>query len=206
MIRYFLCISRKELGLPSSFFVPYLKAGSISGLFSYDFVTKVLYEFHRVLCTLSASIVQGAVDDLKVVIDNSRAEVVFDNLPEIYGDAALLTQLFQNLISNAIKFCNDQTPRIVVDVKTGADGNWLISVADNGIGIADASRQKIFEPFSRLNSIDAYAGSGLGLATCERIIERHGGEIWCESTLGEGTTFFFTLPRPGFETDGQIAA
>ncbi len=154
----------------------------------------------------ATSIVQGAVDDLKVAIENSGAEVVFDNLPEIYGDAALLTQLFQNLISNAIKFCDDQSPRVVIDVKTGTDGKWLISVADNGIGIADASRKKIFEPFSRLNSVDAYAGSGLGLATCQRILGRHGGEIWCESTLGKGTTFFFSLPMPGFETDGQIAA
>lgn len=154
----------------------------------------------------TTSIVQGAVDDLKVAIESSGAEVVFDNLPEIYGDAALLTQLFQNLISNAIKFCKNQTPRIVIDVKSGADGKWLISVEDNGIGIADESRQRIFEPFSRLNSINAYAGSGLGLATCQRIISRHGGEVWCESTLGEGTAFFFTLPMPVFKTDGQIAA
>ncbi len=156
---------------------------------------------------LSATgIVQGAVDDLKVAIENSGAEVAFNGLPEIYGDPAQLTQLFQNLISNAMKFCEDHSPCIVVDVKTGTDGKWLISVADNGIGMADASRQRIFEPFARLNSVEAYAGSGLGLATCQRIVGRHGGEIWCESILGKGTTFFFTLPMPSFETDALIAA
>ncbi len=154
----------------------------------------------------ATSIVQGAVDDLKVAIENSGAAVVFDNLPDIYGDPAQLTQLFQNLISNAIKFCTNSSPDIVIDVKAGADGKWLISVADNGIGIAGASLRKIFEPFARLHVTEAYAGSGLGLATCQRIISRHGGEIWCESTLGKGTTFFFTLPMPDFETDSQIAA
>lgn len=154
----------------------------------------------------ATTIVQGAVDDLKVVIENSGARVTFDKLPEIYGDPAQLTQLFQNLISNATKFCEEHSPRIVIDVKAGTDGKWLISVADNGIGIADASRQRIFEPFARLNSLDAYAGSGLGLATCQRIIGWHGGEIWCESTLGKGTTFFFTLPMPDVDIDGRIAA
>lgn len=154
----------------------------------------------------TTSLVQGAVDDLKVVIEGSGAEVVFDNLPDVYGDSAQLTQLFQNLISNAIKFCKDHPPRIVIEVKTGSDGKWLISAADNGIGIATESIQRIFEPFTRLDGEGIYEGSGMGLATCQRIISRHGGEIWCESTLGKGTTIFSTLPMPILETDGQIAA
>ena len=154
----------------------------------------------------ATSIVQGAVDDLKDAIENSGAEVVFGELPDIYGDPAQLTQLFQNLISNAIKFCTDSSPTIVIDVKAGVDDKWLVSVVDNGIGIAGASLRKIFEPFARLNGAEDYAGSGLGLATCQRIVSRHQGEIWCESTLGKGTTFFFTLPMPDCEADDQIAA
>lgn len=154
----------------------------------------------------TTSIVQGAVDDLKVVIEKSRAEVIFHDLPEIYGDAAQLTQLFQNLISNAIKFCGDHRPRIVIDVKAGTDGKSLISVSDNGIGIDCGSMQKIFEPFTRLHSVDAYAGSGLGLSTCQRIVNRHGGEIWCEPNEAEGVTFVFTLPMSEYQSNGQIAA
>ncbi|NND90248.1 MAG: response regulator [Granulosicoccus sp.] len=152
------------------------------------------------------SVVQGAVENLSSVIESKSAQIVFSDLPDVYGDPAQLTQLFQNLISNAMKFCKDGTPRIVIDVHTAAEGMCTFTVTDNGIGIAEDSRQRIFEPFTRLNGLDVYEGSGLGLATCQRIVRRHGGQIWCESESGKGTTFFFTLPQPVIGEAGLVAA
>jgi len=112
----------------------------------------------------------------------------------VMADSTQLMQLFQNLIGNAIKYCKDHPPEIYVSAEL-VDGDWLIGVRDNGIGIDPNDRRRIFEIFERLHAAEnEYAGSGVGLAICKRIVERHGGRIWVDSQPGEGSTFRFTIP------------
>jgi signal transduction histidine kinase len=107
-----------------------------------------------------------------------------------------LEQILQNLISNALRYRSEATPEIVIDAEP-VNGRWVIRVSDNGLGIAAADQQKIFEPFTRLRKGDASDGTGLGLAICRRIVQRYGGSIWVESELGKGSTFLFEVPgRP----------
>ena len=112
----------------------------------------------------------------------------------VVGDSRQLTQLFQNLIGNALKFRKpDEPPR--VEVQAEPDGDfWRISIRDHGIGLDPKFSERVFVIFQRLHSRDEYEGTGLGLAICKKIVERHGGRIWVESKEGEGATFFFTLP------------
>jgi signal transduction histidine kinase len=130
---------------------------------------------------------------LEVTIRERGATVTHDALPDVTGNSVLLTQLLQNLVSNALKY-SDATPSIHI-AATRSDNEWLFSVNDNGIGIAEENLQGVFRPFKRLHRNDAYGGMGLGLATCKRIVEqRHQGRIWCESKDRRGTSFFFTIP------------
>jgi signal transduction histidine kinase len=143
---------------------------------------------------------QRVLDDVLAVIEvkirERDATVTHDALPEVTGNSVLLTQLLQNLVCNALKYC-ETTPRIHVGATRSADGGWLFSVKDNGIGIAEENLQQVFRPFKRLHRNDSYGGMGLGLATCKRIVEqRHYGRLWCESEFGKGTTFFFTIHPP----------
>jgi len=131
--------------------------------------------------------------DLKVAIEESGAVVTHGTLPEVMGDAAQLRQVFQNLISNAIKFRGQEPPRIHVSCERSGD-EWLFSVRDSGIGIDPQYADRIFDIFHRLHSKAEYPGTGIGLAICRRVVERHGGRIWVESEPGTGSTFFFTLP------------
>jgi light-regulated signal transduction histidine kinase (bacteriophytochrome) len=108
-------------------------------------------------------------------------------------DATQLVQLFQNLIGNAIKFCSEQTPQVHISAAR-QDNAWRFAVADNGIGIEPQYAERIFQIFQRLHNRDKYPGTGIGLAICKKIIERHGGKIWVESELGAGSTFYFTIP------------
>lgn len=128
-------------------------------------------------------------------IEEKRAKVTCDGLPVVRGNAAQLTQLLQNLVLNGIKYSRSDVPTVHV-AAAQVDGEWRISVRDNGIGIDCQYFRRIFEPFKRLHGSDEFSGSGLGLATCKRIVDAHGGRIWCESDLGVGTTFHFTLPVP----------
>jgi signal transduction histidine kinase len=140
--------------------------------------------------------------NLAAAIEESDAEIVRPKqpLPRIVGDPTLLTMLWQNLIGNAVKFRrNDRPPRIVIDCAPGTgdrDGEWLLSVSDNGIGIADEFTDKVFVIFQRLHGRDVYAGTGVGLALCKKIVEHHGGTIWIDTSYSDGTRFEFTLPIP----------
>jgi len=143
---------------------------------------------------------QRVLDDvlamLEVKIRERNATVTHDVLPEVTGNSVLLTQLLQNLLYNALKYC-EMSPRIHVGATRSEDGGWLFSIKDNGIGIAEENLQQVFRPFKRLHRNDSYGGMGLGLATCKRIVEqRHHGRLWCESAPGDGTTFFFTIRSP----------
>jgi len=130
--------------------------------------------------------------DLCVPIEETGARITHDTLPCVHGDGLLLSQLLQNLIANALKYCTS-TPCVHVSALPD-DGRWRISVRDNGIGIPPAQHKKIFAIFRRLHLQEEYPGIGLGLAVCERIVRRHGGAIWVESEAGKGATFYFTLP------------
>ena len=141
-------------------------------------------------------LVQRALDNLKAAIEERSAEVAWDHpLPEVAADPGLLVQVLQNLIANAIKFQINGVPRVHVSVfRQGPE--WVFSVRDNGIGIDPRHSGRIFRIFERLNASDQYPGAGLGLAISQKIVERHGGRIWFDSQPGEGSTFFFSIPRP----------
>ncbi|AHG05000.1 histidine kinase [Halobacterium sp. DL1] len=138
-------------------------------------------------------VIGEARDDLEMRITESDADVTIEELPRVVGDEHQLRQVFQNLLSNAIEYSGNEPPRVNISA-TQNSSMWEISVQDEGIGIEPEEHDRIFEVFQRLQSRDNYGGSGIGLALCERIIERHGGEIRVESEPGEGATFSFTLP------------
>ena len=139
------------------------------------------------------SVVSEALENLLVGIKEKNAVVIHDPLPRVYGDSGQLTQLFQNLIDNAIKFHRDEQPLVHVSARL-EEGDCICSVQDNGIGIAPEYVDKIFVLFQRLHTRKEYPGTGIGLAICKRIVERHGGQIWVESSPGKGSTFHFRLP------------
>ncbi|HXG62175.1 MAG TPA: ATP-binding protein [Planctomycetota bacterium] len=141
-------------------------------------------------------VLDDALANLSSAIAESGAVVTRDPLPRVWGDASQLLLVFQNLISNAVKFRRGPGVRIRVSASAGA-GEWTISVADDGIGIDPSFFGRLFVVFQRLNSRSEFPGNGIGLATCKRIVERHGGRIWVESSPGKGSTFFFTLPAQG---------
>jgi signal transduction histidine kinase len=138
-------------------------------------------------------VLASVMANLKVAIAESQTVVEHDPLPTVKGDVVQLTQVFQNLIGNAIKFHGKQAPRIHVGAQR-QNGEWIFDVKDNGIGIDPKNFDRIFVLFQRLHTRQEYPGTGMGLAICKKIIERHGGRIWVESRPGEGTAFFFTIP------------
>ncbi|MFQ4141328.1 ATP-binding protein [Chlorogloeopsis sp. ULAP02] len=139
---------------------------------------------------------ERALANLRKRISETGATITHDPLPTVMADHTQLMQLFQNLIGNAIKFRSDQAPEIHVGA-TRLEDEWLFSVRDNGIGIDPQFSDRIFVIFQRLHTRDEYAGTGMGLAICKKIIECHRGRIWVESQLGEGATFYFTIPVGG---------
>ena len=139
-------------------------------------------------------IVNSALDDLSVAIEECDANVVVNQMPSVSGQNTQLTQLFENIIGNALKYRSDERkPRIEVSA-TQQNGRVTFSIADNGIGIEERFLEKIFGVFQRLHSnTSSYDGTGIGLALCKKIVKRHGGRIWVTSVIGQGTTFHFTL-------------
>ncbi len=136
-----------------------------------------------------------ALINLRAAIESSGAGITHDALPEMSADDTQLTQLLQNLVGNAIKFRKkDEAPRIHVGVQDSGE-EWRLSVSDNGIGIEPQYFERIFMVFQRLHTRDEYAGTGIGLAICKKVVDRHRGRIWVESVPGKGSTFFFTLPK-----------
>jgi len=138
--------------------------------------------------------VEWATSNLETAIAESGASISVDSLPVADGDLTQLGQLFQNLIGNAIKFRSERPLTVEIGAAREEDG-WLLSVSDNGIGIEEGSRDRVFEIFQRLHDRRDYEGTGIGLAVCRRIVERHGGRIWLEPNPGAGTRVCFTLPR-----------
>jgi len=144
----------------------------------------------------SEEILQRALRNLKTAVDEKSARVTWDPLPWVLGDDGQLERVFQNLLSNAIKFCDRDVPQVHVSAERQA-AMWVFSVRDNGIGIQPQSLDRLFKLFQRLHDRSQYSGSGIGLAVCKKIVERHGGRIRVESAPGRGSTFSFTLPGPG---------
>jgi light-regulated signal transduction histidine kinase (bacteriophytochrome) len=133
--------------------------------------------------------------DLKTSIEESHAKVDCLPLPQVLADPTQLAQVFQNLISNAVKFKSDRDPAIEISSKTLEGSNKVqFCVRDNGIGISPKDSKRIFEMFQRLHSSTEYPGTGIGLAICKRIVDRHGGELWVQSEPGQGSAFYFTIP------------
>jgi signal transduction histidine kinase len=135
-----------------------------------------------------------AIANLGEAIRDAGALVTNDDLPQVAADQIQLAQVFQNLISNAIKFRGQRQPLIHVSARQ-EDAHWLFSVKDNGIGIDPRYKDKVFVIFQRLHTREEYPGTGIGLALCQRIVQRHGGAIWFDSKPGEGSTFYFTFPK-----------
>jgi len=145
-----------------------------------------------------SAVLDTTLANLRGAITESRAAVTADPLPTVLGDASQLTQLFQNLIGNAIKFRSDEPP--VVHVRAVRHGQrWLFSVSDNGIGVSPEFFHRIFVMCQRAHSRAEYPGSGIGLTICKKIVERHGGRIWVTSQPGKGSRFYFTIPCMGNE-------
>ncbi|MCX5918167.1 MAG: ATP-binding protein [Deltaproteobacteria bacterium] len=165
----------------------------INDLLTYSRLTTRARPFQPTDCN---QVVSEVLEMLQPIIEESGGRVTHEPLPTIPADSGQLLQLFQNLIGNAIKFRDHRPPEVHVDAQR-TDKGWLFSVRDNGIGMDPQYGERIFLIFQRLHTMDQYPGTGIGLAICKKIVERHGGQIWVESKAGEGATFRFLIPDPG---------
>ena len=137
-------------------------------------------------------IITRAIANLKIAIRKSNARITWQDLPQVFGDQTQLLQLFQNLMANAIKYRGQRTPEVQIEAHA-REGEWVFSVQDNGIGIDPKYGDRIFQIFQRLHTREEYPGTGIGLAICKRIVERHRGQIWVDSEPDRGAIFYFTL-------------
>jgi light-regulated signal transduction histidine kinase (bacteriophytochrome) len=167
-------------------------SGLIKGLLDYSRIGR-----NRELESINTEVMLKNIQaDLQTRIADQNATIIVESLPEIRGYATELRLLFQNLITNSLKFVAPGTyPRIVVSGEELKNA-WKFSIQDNGIGIKDEHKEKVFQIFQRLNSNSKYEGSGIGLAHCYKIAQLHQGEIWVDSVFGEGSTFYFTIQKP----------
>ena len=169
----------------------------INDLLSYSRVSTQGNSFEATDCS---DVFDIAVANLSASIRESGAAVTRDTLPVLPADASQLVSLFQNLIGNGVKYRGDEPPRIHVSAVESGD-EWLFSFRDNGIGIESEFGERIFQIFQRLHSETKYVGTGVGLAICKKVVERHGGRIWVESAPGKGSTFYFTIPASNQEAN-----
>ncbi|MBE9119731.1 PAS domain S-box protein [Tychonema sp. LEGE 07199] len=164
----------------------------IDALLEYSRVGRSQKRFDLIDCNL---VFEDACANLQLAIRQNQASVTRGDLPRIAGDCFQLLQLFQNLIGNALKYRSHRVPVVQVGALRQGD-NWVFSVQDNGIGIAEEHYPRIFQIFQRLHAQKEYSGTGIGLAICQRIVDRHGGSLWVESEPGRGSTFYFSFPVP----------
>ncbi|MDZ7956931.1 MAG: PAS domain-containing protein [Aulosira sp. DedQUE10] len=202
---------KNQLDVSADEFIAYAVDGAvrmqtlINDLLNYSRVSTRGQPFKLVDCT---AVLEKAIANLEVAIKESNAVITYDPLPEIMADTTQLAQVFQNLIGNAIKFCGEEPPEIHIQAirntiqsetensqLTPLENEWLFSVRDRGIGVESQYAERIFVIFQRLHSRSKYPGTGIGLAICKKIIERHGGQIWMESEPGQGSIFYFTIPE-----------
>jgi len=165
----------------------------IHGLLAHSRVGALDEPLEQVDCD---SVLRKALDNLADSVRESGAHVQVGHLPQVMANGVELTQLFQNLIASAIKYRGEEPPHVDVYAESRKD-DWLFRVVDNGIGVGPEHHEKVFEAFRRLHGDEKYPGTGIGLATCKKIVERLDGLIWVESEVGRGSTFLFTLPRRG---------
>ena len=163
----------------------------INDLLTYSRVGTRAKPFKTVDCS---GILDQTLGDLEMTIHENGAVVTRGTLPKVLADPSQMNQLFQNLIGNAIKFRGRESPSVHISAKEDED-KWIFSVRDNGIGIDPQYAERIFQVFQRLHTISEYPGTGIGLAVCKKIVERHGGKIWVEGNTEKGSTFFYTIPK-----------
>ena len=179
----------------------------IQDLLAFSRVGRSGKQHQRMECKLAVDL---ALQNLQASIQESGAVISVGALPAVEGNRTQLTLLFQNMIGNAIKFRGKNQPAIQITAEDTSpasnDGNWLFTVADNGIGIAPEQVENVFVIFKRLHTREEYPGNGIGLSICKKIIEQHGGKIWIESQPGQGTTFKFTLPKSLAQAEVQALA
>ncbi len=171
----------------------------INDLLAYSRVSTRGKPFEPVDCS---AVIDRARANLKIIMTEAGAKVTNGTLPTLIADPSQLLQLFQNLIANAIKFHSDKTPKVHIAAERQPDG-WQFSVQDNGIGLDMQHAERIFQIFQRLHSKGEYTGTGIGLAVCKRIVERHNGRIWVVSEPGKGATFYFTIRTEGGDQNGH---
>ena len=187
-----------ELDENAGEFIGYAVDGSkrmqkmINDLLAYSRVGTHGREFER---TDSDSAFEYALTNLETTIEESEGVVTHDALPTVMADPTQLVQVFQSLVGNAIKFRGEAAPRVHVSANREGE-EWIFSVSDSGIGFDEKYSERAFVVFKRLHGPE-YAGTGIGLAICKRIVERHGGRVWVSSEPGKGSTFYFTLPAAG---------
>jgi len=180
-----------------------LAADAVSGAFRMSMLIDDLLAYSRAgvsdrpfQATDMNRVLERALSDLRPMIEETGALVTHEPLPTVEGDPIQLAQVLRNLIGNAVKFRGPLPPKVHLSA-TSPNGSWVISVRDNGIGFEDLYKDQIFEIFQRLHSFEERPGSGIGLAICKKIVERHGGRIWAESSPGIGSTFHLSIPAHG---------
>ena len=187
---------REKLGGEAAEFIDFAVAGAarmqrlIEDLLAFS---RVGTQQHASQPVDAEAVLRASLDDLRASIVASNAVVTHDPLPRVLADAGHIEQLFTNLVGNALKFRGTDVPRIHIDANR-MGRLWQFSIADNGVGLDMKYHDRIFVIFQRLHARDKYDGTGVGLAVCKKIVERHGGRIWVDSFPGQGATFFFTLP------------